>query len=461
MNAVPQSIEAEVSVLGQIMAGGPTTAGEIIGSLLEQEHFFNAGNKLIFGNLIEAYYADEPMDGLSVGERLAKPLAKAWGLSENDAINRCRQMAVGMRHQGDVTDHAAIVKRESDRRELLEIAGSIQKMVNAEEKSPEEIGGIASAEAMRVATSSLLTHDIVSFGDAGRDFIVNAQKERSLRQQGVELGAYFGLDFIDDWTAGLRPTELLFSAGEPGVGKSSVWWTAGIRFAERQSTRDPSQQIGTLILSLEMGKAPSEIRIAQTLTGLNGRSFREATFNNNELQKVKTEWGRRKDIPLYFNHASTMRASQMRALCVEAIRRYNVGLVIIDHFRYFDMDERFQNKNDEDDAKVRFLKEGLAKDLNLAVICIAHTVKSIETDDGRPTKKHLRGSGQISADADLVSFVYRPYMYASDRDKDDGAVKETDAELIWDKNRHQPPGAAEFFFEPSSMTIRDYLPGRM
>lgn len=788
MNTIPQSIEAERSVLGQIMAGGPQVAGEVIGSLLEQDHFFNAGNHLIFGALIESYYADEAMDALSIGERLAKPLAKAWGVSEDEAITGCRNMAAGMRHQGDVTDHAAIVKREFDRRELLEVAASITKMVQAEEKTPEEIGGIASADAMRIATSSLLTHDIVSFGDAGRNFIVRSQKERALRQQGVELGAYFGLDFIDDWTAGLRPTELLFSAGEPGVGKllaldtllpspngwttmgevksgdllwdekgqptlvtgisdvqttpsyavkfaggsvieagpehqwtvvartgdderirtlrtdelawafareeadelaievaeplsyggdeivglpldpyvlglwlargsdmrlaleddevlgvlrergvafkvwnsthhaldgrtlvglhgvgqplreagvwhhkhvpvpyrhasiqqrrdllagfadgigrrdgewcelktadphlrdglrqvvaslgnvvhvtetragkknrrrgvprwtirfqserspfylpsasadwtprtetrhritgveltgtasekkcvsvaspshlylagecmipthnSSVWWTAGIRFAERQSARRPDQQIGTLILSLEMGREPSEIRVAQTLTQLNGRSFREATFSDGELQKVKSEWGRRKDIPLYFNHASTMKASQIRALCVEAIRRYNVGLVIIDHFRYFDMDRPFQNKNDEDDAKVRFLKEGLAKDLNLAVICIAHTVKTIETEDGRPTKKHLRGSGQISADADLVSFVYRPYMYASDRDKDDGEVRETDAELIWDKNRHQPPGAAEFYFEPSSMTVRDYLPGR-
>lgn len=456
---IPQSVEAERSVLGQIMARGPQTAGEIIGTLLEGEHFFDAAHRLIFDKLVECYYADEPMDALSIGERLSPKLTKVWGISENDVIVRVRDLAVGERHTGDITDHAQIVKREFDRRELLEVASSIQKQVEAGEKTPEEIGGMASTDAMRIATDSLLTRDLISFGDTGRDFVVRAQRERQLRQQGVELGAYFGLNFIDDWTLGLRPSELLFTAGEPGVGKSALWWTATLRFAERQMKREPKYRIGALILSLEMGKEPSQGRLAQTLTSLDGRKFRESTFSDAELQQVKAEWGKRKDLPLYFNHASSLRASQIRALCVEAIRRYNVGLVVIDHFRYFDMDRQFQNKNEEDDAKVRFLKEGLAKDLNLAVICIAHTVKAIETTDGRPTKKHLRGSGQISADADLVSFVYRPYNYASEKAKERGDVRETDAELIWDKNRHSTDGAAEFFFEPSSMTIRDIYPG--
>ena len=79
MNKIPMSMEAERSVLGQIMAGGPTTAGEIIGTLLEGHHFYDAAHRMIFDKLVESYYADEPMDGLSVGERLAPKLAGAWG----------------------------------------------------------------------------------------------------------------------------------------------------------------------------------------------------------------------------------------------------------------------------------------------------------------------------------------------------------------------------------------------
>jgi replicative DNA helicase len=456
---VPHAPEAERSVLGQIMAGGPKVAGEVIGTLLEGQHFHDNAHRLVFDALVEAYYSDDPMDGISIGEKVAPKLSKIWGVGDDAAIARCREMAVGQRHTGSVVDHAQIVKREFDRRELLEVAGQTIRLVEEGEKTPEEIGGLMSADAMRIATDSLLTHDLVSFGDAGRKFVTDVAREKALVQQGVELGAYTGLDFIDHWTAGIRPTELVFSAGEPGVGKSSVWWTGALRFAERQMRNPDDRRVGCLILSLEMGQQPSAIRLAQTLTSLDGRAFREARFDESDLTKVKLEWGRRKDLPLYFNFASTLRASQIRALCVEAIRRFNVGLVIIDHFRYFDMDRVYDNPNKEDEDKVRFLKEGLAKDLNLAVVCIAHTVKAIDTPDGRPTKKHLRGSGQISADADFVSFVYRPYMYASERAKEQGDVRETDAEMIWDKNRHGTPGAAEFYMEPQTMTIRDLYSG--
>lgn len=441
------------------MAAGEKSAGEVIGTLLEGRHFHDPAHKMIFDTLVECYYAEDPIDGISVGQRIAPKLARAWAVPEDQAITRCRDLAVGMRHIGSVVDHAKLVKREFDRRELLDVAAEIQRLVAEGEKSPEEIGGIVSADAMRIATDSLLTQDLVSFGDSGRDFIHTMRKERALVEKGVEAAAYFGLRFIDDYTKGLRPTELLFTAGEPGVGKSSVWWTAAIKFAERQMQKPEGQRVGVLILSLEMGKEPSQIRVAQTLTQLDGTMFREARFSEAEMQQVVTEWGRRKDLPLWFSHASTLRASQIRALCVEAIRKHDVGLIVIDHFRYFDMDRHFQNKNDEDEEKVRFLKEDLAKDLNLAVICIAHTVKTIETPDGRPNKSHLRGSGQISADADLVSFVYRPYNYATERAKENGDVRETDAEMIWAKNRHSNDGAAEFYFEPQTMSIRDLYAG--
>lgn len=455
----PASPEAEVSVLGQIMAQGSVTAGEVIGTLLEGKHFYDAANRLIFERLVENYYADDPLDPITVGEAIAPRLSRTWGLDEDAAIAKVRQMATGQRHVGSVLDHAKIVKREFDNRWLLEIAATAERLVHEGEKSPEEIGSLISHDSMRVATDSLLTQELQSFGDAGRELVSRVRVERDLVQSGVELGAYTGFNFIDDHTAGVRPTELLFSAGEPGVGKSAVWWRAVQGFAERQMRKQPDQRVGTLILSLEMGREPSQIRVAQQLTGIDGRLLRESKFDDHDLQQVVTEWGRRKDLPLWFSHASTIRASQMRALCVEAIRRYNVGLILIDHFRYFDMDRRFDNPNQEDDAKVRFLKEGLAKDLNLAVICIAHTVKSIESADGRPTKKHLRGSGQISADADFVSFVYRPFPYATEKAKERGDVRETDAELIWDKNRHGGDGVAEFYFEPKKMEIRDLYAG--
>jgi replicative DNA helicase len=206
---------------------------------------------------------------------------------------------------------------------------------------------------------------------------------------------------------------------------------------------------------LEMGEEQSNLRLAQTIAQRDGGKLREGDIAPGDFKRITYEWGRRKDLPLYFNFASSLRVSQMRALVVEAIRRHNVGLVVIDHFRYFDLDKRLRNPIDEDEEKARFLSNSIAKDLNVACVCIAHTTKGIEnTPDRRPNLSHLRGSGQVAAHADFVSFVYRPWTYADDRDKDIGAVSQTDAEMIWRKNRHGLDGIAGFFFDPATMNIQ-------
>lgn len=452
----PHAPDAERSVLGQIMAAGPKLAGEVIGTLLEPGHFYSSAHRAIFEQVYENYYADDPVDPLTIAEAASKRLTNLWNCDEDVAVAKVRDMAMSQKFAGNVIDHAKIIRENSDLRRLLQVAASIETEVNKEERPASEIGAMASKESMEIATSTLLTQEILSFGQLGSRYVVAARQEMEAREQGIELGAYFGMDFFDDYTKGIRPTELCIIGGEPGAGKSAVSWTAARGFAERQFRNPEDRRVGCFVLSLEMGEMDSEVRIAQALTKIDGGKLREAKQTKMDMQKVINEWGRRKEIPLYFNFASTMRASQMRALIVEAIRRHNVGVIVIDHFRYFDLDKRLRDPIQEDEEKARFLKESIAKDLNVAVICLAHTTKAIESSsDRRPTLSHLRGSGLVAAHADFVGFVYRPYMYATEQQKNEGDVLETDAELIWRKNRHSGDGIAPFYFEPYTMTVQD------
>lgn len=451
----PHSPEAEQAVVGRIMSEGTKLAGRVVGSTLEPPHFYSPALRVIFEACYEAYYADEPMDPLTIGEQKAKSLSRLWNVDEREAIRRVRILAEGQSFSGNVIDHAKLIKRDSDYRLLLGLAESIKNTVKEETKSPEELAGIASQRAMRIATNSLLTADITSFGDLGKQFINQLREMAQARADGVEMGAHFALRFLDDYMKGLQPTELWILGGEPGAGKSAVAWIAGQNFAERQMPKPKEDRVATLVLSLEMGDLPSKMRIAQALTGIDSGKMREGDVTPGEIDRIINEWAKRQEIPYYFNFTSSLRASQLRAICVEAIRRHNVGMVIIDHFRYFDMDERYERTIDEDEAKARFLKEAIAKDLNLAVVCLAHTTKGFENNqDRRPTLSNLRGSGQVAAHADFVSFVHRPYKYASDEDKAQGTYTEVDAEMIWAKSRHSLDGVAEFYFEPSKMRIR-------
>lgn len=448
------SRDAEQSVVGVALAN-PRRMPEIIGTGLEPEHFHDGSMRALYSETVQRYYAEQAIDALVVAEHVAKTLARAWACEEGAAVTAVERLVSA--HRGKpvlVADHARLIKRYADYRALIDLANQVMLDVDRELEEPGEIAGLVSQTAMTIATSGMLTNELVTYEDLGRNFVRSQRLLMAARLQGVDLGVYFDLPFIDHYTRGIRPSELMFVAGEPGAGKSAVVWTGSQQFAEKQMKKAKDKRMGTLVLSLEMAEEPSSTRLAQKIATLDGGKLREGKTTEADLRQVIDAWAKRRDLPLYFNFSSNMKGSQLKALVIEAIRRYNVGLVIIDHFKYLDMDGRWRSELEQEEAKARFLKQDIATQLNVAVICLAHTTKGIEnSDDRRPRLSHLRGSGQVAAHADFVGFVYRPYSHASQSDIDSGNVKRTDAEMIWAKNRHALEGTARFFFDAATMNI--------
>jgi replicative DNA helicase len=454
--SVPYSAQAEQSVVGHALAD-PTCIGEIVATLLEGRHFHNAAHRILYEAIIEAFFADDPVDPLTIAESCSKRLCRLLDTTEAEVVERVRSWALAARTTpGRASDHALVVKRHADLRALLDLSGAIRVAVEREEVPPDQIAGMASSEAMRIATNSVIAHELVQFGDVGRHFIHAMKERQALRQQGVQVGAHFSIGAIDAFTMGLQPTELMIGGGEPGVGKSAVFWKCAMNFAESQAKRalaSGEKPVGTLVLSLEMGELPSSTRWAQSLTEIDSAQMRDGSLTQAELQKIIQKWGEKKNYPLWMNYASGLRLSQLRALISEGIRKHNVGLVVIDHFLLLDPDERGMTANENDDARVKFLKNQIAKDLNVAVICLAHTRKAIERADKRPRLADLRGAGTIAAFADFVGLMFRPWHYASEKDRDSGKVAATDAEMIWAKNRHGIDGTGNFYFDPARMMV--------
>lgn len=451
MTAVPHNREVEAGLIGRLLRD-PVLIGQVAGTLLLPRHFYDGAHRLLYETILERFFAGEPVEAVVIGEHKAKALMRAWAVDEPTAIARVQALAAAA-HAGAPDQAAELVKRDADYRELLKLADSIRDQVQSEDLSPEEIAGITGQGALELATHRALTHEIVSLGAAGRTFVTEARQAMKARSQGIELGAYYGLTAIDEYTNGHKPGELIMAGGEPGVGKSAVWWKAALNFAGRQALRPEGEQVGTLVISLEMGPSTSNARLASMMTGVSGTAIRTGNVSERDLGVVIDAWRERKDMPLWLNYAPTLRASQLRALVSEGIRRHNVGVVVIDHFRMWDLDKRLPNKVDEDEEKVRFLKEQLALPLNVAVICLAHTRKPDPASNGRPKMSDLRGSYQVAAHSDFVSFIYRPSMYATQKQKDSGEIRDDEAEMIWAKNRHGNPGTGRFRFDAGRMFI--------
>lgn len=437
------------------MLARPDCVAEVIGSQLQPEDFFHPDTRAIYEATVEQHFAGLKVDAITVGERLRFPLSQMWRVEEGEASARLYSTVQGLHFTDSAADHAEVLRGLAAKRELQTVALSALHQINEGTHSAEQIGDLLTTEAVKITTVTERRSQIISKYDAGRDYYHYLQRIAAAREQGIEIGVRTGYRFFDDYAKGPLPGELMMVGGEPGVGKSAVVWLLSEAFARRQVGRD--EKVSSLILSLEMGSVPSMQRLAQTATRIDGGKMREGDLTKQERRKIAEAFIADKELPLHFNFASSFRMSQMRALVAESIRRHNVGMVVIDHFRMFDPDRRINNPNQEDEAKVRFLKEQLAKDLDIAVICLAHTVKlKREGSDGRPTLADLRGSYQVAAHCDIVSFVYRPIMYASQEAIDEGyAPDPTDAELIFEKNRNGQLGRQDFWMDLAHMRIAD------
>src|ERR1700758_2288527 len=121
---------------------------------------------------------------------------------------------------------------------------------------------------------------------------------------------------------------------------------------------------------------------------------------------------------------------------LQAERRHELGLVVVDYLQLMSGRGRFENRNQEISTISRGFKL-LSKELNVPMLVLSQLSRAPETRQGdhRPQLSDLRESGSIEQDADLVAFIFREEVYKRDREDLRGL-----ADLIVAKQRNGPIG---------------------
>jgi replicative DNA helicase len=432
----PHNLDAEASTLGCVFFSAPAL-GEIIERGVTAEDYYLPLHRTIFEALIDLDGKGEPIDLVSVTNRLRARSEGQRSSNVNEAT--LAEFAARVPTAANVGFYAKIVKEKSSLRRVIAAGGEI---IGKAFEDPADVStfldwaeGHIGAAAEQAQRQSYVHISKTVIG------VTTAIGERQ-NKGGVVTGVPTGYIDLDRMLAGLQPSELIVLAARPSMGKSALM----LNIARNAATESG---IPSLIFSIEMSKESLSERMLCSVGNLDSQDVRTGRLTNDGWATLSEKTSRICEMPIYVDDSPTQTLLEIRAKARKWRRDRNIfptgeelGVIIIDYLQLIHGSGGGGEDNRE--REVAMISQGLkalAKELKVPVLALSQLNRRVEQrENKRPNLSDLRESGAIEQDADVIAFIYRPCKYEESK-KDDKT-----AEIIVGKQRNGPTGTVSLVF---------------
>ena len=263
----------------------------------------------------------------------------------------------------------------------------------------------------------------------------------------IEVGIPTGYAQLDAYTGGLKAGEMFVLAARPSIGKTSLALNLIRNLV--LPTRSPHPR-RVAFFSLEMTAAQIARRLLCTEAGLSESVFWNKSFLDSDLTKMTNAVSAFQKAKLFIDATGGLPIAELRAKARRLKMKEHIDCVVIDYLQLMHADGRTDSRQQEV-AEISSGIKTLAKDLKIPVLVLAQLNREVDKTAGagaRPKLAHLRESGTIEQDADIVTFLHRNRDDAKEVSSADQSV---DAEWIIEKNRNGRTGILKLLFFPTKM----------
>lgn len=235
-----------------------------------------------------------------------------------------------------------------------------------------------------------------------------------------------GFPDLDNILKGLYGGDVYYIASRPGQGKTAFLGSLVKNVAE-QGKR-------VAVFELEMTTISLTMRLIAQQSGIpvdkqrSGELKADDWVRYNSAIEVLEKW------QVYTNDMPAISPSRIR----QELRRIGeVDLVVIDYIQLASSDKR-EDKRYAELADIAKAFKILAKEFDIPVFTAAQLSRATEqTKDAKPMLSHLKESGGLEENADVVMFLHRP-----------DEVKPNEVDLIIAKHRNGRIGKADLLYRP-------------
>jgi replicative DNA helicase len=198
--------------------------------------------------------------------------------------------------------------------------------------------------------------------------------------------------------------------------------------------------VGVGMFSLEMANHQLAMRLLCAEARVDSHYVRTGKLPSKLWRNLGISAGDLENAPIFLDDTPALSVLELRAKARRLKAEHDIGLIVVDYLQLMQGPKGVESRQQEISVISRSLK-ALAKELNIPVIALSQLSRAVEQRaDRKPQLSDLRESGAIEQDADVVIFLYRPWIY-SQEDEDEGK-----AEVIVAKQRNGPTGTVQASF---------------
>ncbi|MFA4819152.1 MAG: replicative DNA helicase [Patescibacteria group bacterium] len=435
----PQNLEAEMSTLGSLLIDKDAVIK--IADFLQAADFYSDANGQIYESMMDLYEAKTPIDILSLSSRLQEK-----GLLETiGGHGYLSELSNHVPTSSNVLYYAKIVQRKSTLRKLLRAGSDITALAFQETEDIENV--MDEAERKLYSVSQNFYHQnfipIKSVLSEAFDRIDELHKGA-----GKLRGLPTGFVDLDNLLAGLQKSDLIVLASRPSVGKTSL----ALDIARHVATHEKK---GVGIFSLEMSKEQLVDRLLCSEAGVDMWRMRTGRLSDKEddFPRIGHAMGVLSEAPIFIDDSATANIMEIRTKARRLQMEHGLSLIVVDYLQLME-GRNLENRVQEVAEITRGLK-ALARELNVPVLALSQLSRAVEmAKPAIPRLSHLRESGSIEQDADVVLFIYRKSADKNYHPDDIPADEKNLAEIHIAKHRNGPTGIIRLYFNDTIVSFR-------
>ncbi|ATD56120.1 replicative DNA helicase [Clostridium chauvoei] len=421
MRSLPQSIEAEQSVIGSMIIDKSAIAKVL--EKLKEDDFYRDGHKALYKAIRDMFAQDMAVDLVTLLEHLKSTdmLEKAGG------VTYISELSASVPTTANLSSYIKIVEEKSLLRKLIKSSTEIiEESYNSQDKV-DDVLDLAQKKVFDIAEKNG-ANDYESLSTVlERGFL---EIEKLFNNKGSITGVGSGIRDLDAKTSGFQKGDMVLIAARPSMGKT----TFSLNIAENAALKEGKSVV---IFSLEMSKEQLAYKLLCSEASVDMLKLRTGNLDDDDWERIARATGPLSKAKIIIDDTAGLSVMEMRSKCRKIKMEHGIDLILIDYLQLMSGSSGSESRQQEVSEISRSIK-ALAKEMECPVIALSQLSRAPEQRaDHRPMLSDLRESGSIEQDADVVMFLYRDEYYNKETEE------KNIGECIIAKQRNGPVGTVK------------------